>query len=65
LRLLRQFALALLLFALISVAQTTPPLGLPFEPKVSAEDCYRQARWNGRVFVKTGRTICLSDAEIP
>ena len=62
---LRIVALALLLFALVSVAETTPYLGLPFEPKVVFMDCYRQAKWNGRVFVETGRFLCLPETQTP
>jgi len=64
-RLLRQFALGLALFAIVSVAETTPYLGLPFEPKAIALQCYDQAWWNGRVFVKTGRFLCLPETQTP
>ena len=64
-RLLRQFALGLALFAIVSVAETTPYLGLPFEPKALFLDCYDQAKWNGRVFVKTGRFLCLPETQTP
>ncbi len=43
----------------IEAARTTPYLGLPFEPKPAFLDCYRQAAWNGKTFVETGRTVCL------
>ena len=64
-RLLRQFALGLALFAIVSVAETTPYLGLPFEPRPLFMDCYPQARWNGKVFVPTGRTLCLAETQTP
>lgn len=58
-RLARISVLDVLLFAVVSIAETTEYLGLPFEPRPLFLDCYKQARWNGRVFVETGRTICL------
>jgi hypothetical protein len=61
----RILALALLLFAVVSVAETMPHLGLPFEPRPVFMDCYRQAKWNGRVFVETGRTLCLAETQAP
>jgi len=64
-RLARIAALSVLLFAAFCIAETTPYLGLPFEPRPAFLDCYEQARWDGRVFVETGRTICLADQEVP
>jgi hypothetical protein len=58
-RVLRIAVAVFLLAAFIEIARTTPYLGLPFEPK--PKDCYPQAKWNGRVYVPTGRTICLGD----
>ena len=64
-RVLRILALGTALAIVVSVAQTTPYLGLPFEPKPTFADCYRQARCTGHTFVPTGRTICLSDSQVP
>jgi hypothetical protein len=64
-RIPRILALALLLFVVVSVAQTTEYLGLPFEPRPIFMDCFPQAKWNGKVYVPTGRTICLSDSQVP
>ncbi len=47
----------LLLYGLVEVSRTMPYLGLPLEPL--PVDCYEQARWDGRTFVKTGRVVCL------
>ncbi len=58
---MRIAAAAFLISAVIEVARTTPYLGLPFEPKPKFLDCYEQAKWNGKVFVPTGRTVCLGD----
>lgn len=48
-----------ILACVVSIAQTTPYLGLPLEPKPIFLDCYQQAEWSGTEFIKTGRTICL------
>ena len=64
-RIPRILALGLALFALVSVAETTPYLGLPFEPKVVFMDCFPQATWTGKVYVPTGRTICLGETARP
>jgi hypothetical protein len=58
-RVLRIAVAALLVSAIIEIARTTPYLGLPFEPKPTFLDCYQQAKWNGKVHVPTGRTVCL------
>jgi hypothetical protein len=58
-RVLRIAVYAILMAGAIETARTTPYLGLPFEPKPRFLDCYPQALWNGKVFVETGRTICL------
>jgi hypothetical protein len=60
-RVLRIAVYAILMASVIETARTTPYLGLPFEPKPRFLDCYRQAAWNGRTFVETGRTICLGE----
>jgi hypothetical protein len=62
-RLVRITAYAILLASAVETARTTPYLGLPFEPKPTFLDCYPQARWNGKAFVETGRTICLGSHE--
>jgi hypothetical protein len=58
-RVVRVAVYAILMAGAIETARTTPYLGLPFEPKPAFLDCYRQATWNGRTFVETGRVICL------
>jgi hypothetical protein len=58
-RVLRIAVAALLFTAMIEIARTTPYLGLPFEPKPKFLDCYPQAKWNGKIYVPTGRTVCL------
>jgi hypothetical protein len=58
-RVLRVVLAAFSITAVIEVARTTPYLGLPFEPKPRFLDCYPQATWNGKVYVPTGRTVCL------
>ena len=63
-RLLRILAIGLLIAVVQEIARTTPYLGLPFEPKPVFLDCYAQAKWNGKVYIPTGRTICLADAEV-
>ena len=60
-RVVRIAVYAILMASAIETARTTPYLGLPFEPKPRFLDCYRQAAWNGKVFVETGRMICLGD----
>ncbi len=61
-RILRIAVAAFLLAALVEIARTTPYLALPFEPRPRFLDCYPEAKWNGRVFVETGRTLCLGEA---
>ncbi len=51
--------LSVLLFVGFCVAETMPYLGLPLESQPTFLDCYRQATWNGKMFVETGKTICL------
>jgi hypothetical protein len=58
-RVVRIAVYAMLMASAIETARTTPYLGLAFEPKPTFLDCYRQAAWNGKTFVETGRTICL------
>lgn len=50
---------AIVMACAIETARTTPYLGLPFEAKPAFLDCYRQAAWNGKTFVETGRMVCL------
>lgn len=59
LRYLRRLFLSAILFIIIGIAQTTPYLGLPFEPKPTFMDCYSQAKWTGHDWQTTGKTICL------
>jgi hypothetical protein len=58
-RVVRIAIYAVAMAGVIETARTTAYLGLPFEPKPAFLDCYRQAAWNGKTFVETGRTICL------
>ena len=58
-RVVRIVVYAALMAGTIETARTTPYLGLPLEPKPTFLDCYRQAVWNGKTFVETGRMICL------
>ena len=60
-RVVRIAVYSIVIAGVIETARTTPYLGLPLEPTPRFLDCYRQAAWNGRVFVETGRTICLGD----
>jgi hypothetical protein len=60
-RLGRGVFLTLLVLGLVELSRTTPYLGLPFEPKPVFLDCYAQAKWNGKTFVPTGRTLCLGE----
>jgi hypothetical protein len=60
-RVVRIAVYAILMASAIETARTTPYLGLPLEPKPRFLDCCRQAAWNGKVFVETGRMICLGD----
>ena len=60
-RVVRIAALGLLMAGVIETARTTPYLGLPLEPEPRFLDCYRQAAWDGKAFVETGRTICLGE----
>jgi hypothetical protein len=60
-RLVRIAVYGALMAGVIETARTTPYLGLPLEPKPRFIDCYQQAAWNGKVFVETGRMICLGD----
>ena len=57
----RAVVMAAVMWFAVGVAQTTPYLGLPFEPKPVFLDCYDQAKWDGKHFIKTGKTICLAD----
>ena len=58
-RVVRIAVYAIVMAAVVETARTTPYLGLPLEPKPAFLDCYRQAVWDGRTFVETGRMICL------
>lgn len=60
-RALRIAVYTAVIFSVIEIANTTPYLGLPFEPKPIFLDCYESAVWTGKVFVGTGKMICLGE----
>ena len=60
-RLLRIALLTLALATILELGRTMPYLGLPGEPPVQFMDCYAQAKWDGRVYIPTGKMLCLGE----
>jgi hypothetical protein len=58
---LRMAIIAAALWWLVAIAQTTPYLGLPLEPRPAFLDCYEQAKWDGHTWRYSGRTLCLGE----
>ena len=58
-RLLRIALLTLALATILELGHTMPYLGLPGEPQPVWLDCYAQAVWDGRIYIPTGKTLCL------
>jgi hypothetical protein len=58
-RIARIIILGFIIWSVIQVSQTTPYLGLSFEPK--PVDCYESMPWNGKNFIHTGKFFCIKD----